>query len=160
MLKVVWFTLRLIETTRDVYPPRCGIAEKSLHVICISLNNERLHCITPRSLKKNFYFSAIPHLTPFINHFHGPASNYVFLDISGDSQLGNVYPLFFISINETNKEHNTQKQKKMVDPEETLLKNPTHKHFDSPCPSLPTTKSRRADSLRNFPLKKSNNFGH
>ena len=33
---------------------RCGIAEKSLHIICVSLNNRTVHCIMPRSLKEEF----------------------------------------------------------------------------------------------------------
>ena len=33
---------------------RCGIAEKSLHIICVSLNYRRVHCIVSRSLKFNF----------------------------------------------------------------------------------------------------------
>ena len=37
---------------------RCEIAEKCLHIICVSLNNKRGHCITPRSLlKRMFNFS-------------------------------------------------------------------------------------------------------
>ena len=35
-------------------PPRCGFAEKCLHIICVSLNSKRMHCIMPRSLTKNF----------------------------------------------------------------------------------------------------------
>ena len=34
--------------------PRCGFAEKCLHIICVSLNSKRIHCIMPRSLTKNF----------------------------------------------------------------------------------------------------------
>ena len=39
---------------------RCRIAEKSLHIICVSLNNESVHFLMPHSLKNNFSFSAIP----------------------------------------------------------------------------------------------------
>lgn len=36
---------------------RCEIAEKSLHITCVSLNNKRGYCITPRSLlKRMFHF--------------------------------------------------------------------------------------------------------
>ena len=52
----------------------------------------------------------------------------------------NVYPLFLTLIDETNEEHNTQTQQEMIDPEGTLLKNLTHKHFESPCLSLPKVK--------------------
>ena len=36
-------------------PPRSGVAEKYLHIICISLNNKRIHCIMPSFLKKKIF---------------------------------------------------------------------------------------------------------
>lgn len=57
-----------------------SIAEKSLHIICVSFNNKRVHGIMPRSLKK--YYSI------FYN----------------DAYLTYGYPIFLIPINKTNKE--------------------------------------------------------
>ena len=56
-------------TNGESPPSRCGIAEKSLLIICVSSNDKRVYCIMPRSLKKrtfNFPQSRIS-LVPSVN---------------------------------------------------------------------------------------------
>lgn len=46
-----------------------GGAEKSLHIICVSLSNKRVHAIMPRSLKKYYFRNRVPHpWLPAISH--------------------------------------------------------------------------------------------